>query len=131
MESLTAKQYRFIRRYYDWMETVIEGLQTVIQFYRDQHEEQGDRLLSDMLAGFERFGEDNLTMHVVFGQQEDRVREWNQFQQEVYAAQNIPANSDPMNKIAQMTKTVLPAFQRWQMIVQSALDDVQSQKPDA
>ncbi|SDI44846.1 hypothetical protein [Natribacillus halophilus] len=123
MEALTIKQQHFLRQYKDWLDQVVEALALVVQFYRDGHEEQGDGLLSETIAGFERFGEENMTMRIIFGQEEERAQEWEQFQQHIYIGQDIPSLTDPIEKIAYITKETLPAFQRWRTIVEATLSE--------
>ncbi|AXF56302.1 hypothetical protein [Salicibibacter kimchii] len=123
MEILTAKQQRFIRRYEEWIDQVVDALMMVVQFYRDGHEEQGDRLLTETMAGFERFGEENMTMQSVFGQSEEHLHEWDLFQQQINEALEVPAFAEPFEKIGHLTKGTLPAFQRWHTIVGSVLTE--------
>ncbi|QQK81568.1 hypothetical protein HUG20_17720 [Salicibibacter cibi] len=123
METLTAKQQRFMRRYEEWIDQVVDALMMVVQFYRDGHEEQGDRLLAETMAGFERFGEENMTMQSVFGRDEKHLHEWDLFQQQINETLEVPTFSEPVEKVGHVTKRTLPAFQRWRTIVASILSE--------
>lgn len=123
MKILTAKQEHFIRRYEEWIDQVVDALMMVVQFYRDGHEEQGDRLLTETMAGFDRFGEENMTMQSIFGENEEHLREWDFFQQQINETLEVPTLEDPVEKISYITKRTLPAFHRWNTVVRSLLSE--------
>ncbi|MGY4688949.1 hypothetical protein [Salibacterium sp. K-3] len=111
----------FLETYSRYLETVQEGVASVAYFYREGLEENGDRLLAEMLDGFAPLSGYNATMTHLFVQKADRGGEMAAFHEKLEEARAIPAMDSASWKLKALTTDFIPAFQRWKLIVQTGV----------
>ncbi|EZH66412.1 hypothetical protein DH09_10795 [Bacillaceae bacterium JMAK1] len=120
MEIGVDSQVRFLERLTEYLETVTDGLQLVIQFYHQGENDPADRLREELIQGFGRFGDENVTMFAIFRSDEKAFEEWQKLLEEVnqpFASLTFRAKQE---RIATVT---LPAFQRFLFTSQRLLQE--------
>ncbi|MFD2705601.1 hypothetical protein [Salibacterium lacus] len=114
---LEQAEQDFLKQYLGYLETVEEGIASVAYFYREGLDENGDRLLQQMLDGFTPLAEGNVTLMHLFGQKADRGAEMDAFHEKLGKARAIPDMDSATWKLSALTVDFLPGFQRWRIIV--------------
>ncbi|GAK11647.1 hypothetical protein [Geomicrobium sp. JCM 19039] len=125
MNAGLNQQIQFLNNYREYVDTVVDGLQLAVQFFREEQHPSGERLLQDFMAGFERFGEDNMTMYALFGTDEWLASEWRTFQEECENVRHTLATNDKKNWTEVITQQTIPVFQRWKLTVDQLIQEKQ------
>ncbi|SFQ10904.1 hypothetical protein [Salibacterium halotolerans] len=115
--ALEQAEQEFLKQYLGYLETVEEGVASVAYFYREGLDENGDRLLRQMLDGFSPLAGGNATMSHLFVHKADRSGEMDAFHQALENAMTIPDMDSSRWKLSALTTNFLPGFQRWRLIV--------------
>ncbi|GAK07230.1 hypothetical protein [Geomicrobium sp. JCM 19038] len=118
MEIGVESQVKFLERLTEYLETVTDGLQLVTQFYHQGETEPADRLREELIQGFERFGDENVTMYAIFRSDEQAYEEWRKLLEEVKQPFDSLSVKGKQERIATVT---LPAFQRFLLTSQRLL----------
>ncbi|SDH20068.1 hypothetical protein SAMN05192534_102151 [Alteribacillus persepolensis] len=115
---LQEAEHVFLKRYNKWLQTVEEGLASVAYFYREGHVDNGDRLLLQMMEGFQPFSSDNMTMRYLFVEKEGLEEEMIIFHDVVEKAKGVPSFASAEERIRFIAQELIPSFQRWKLFVQ-------------
>ncbi|WP_018921957.1 hypothetical protein [Salsuginibacillus kocurii] len=116
-ENLSVAQREFLLRYQDWLKTVEEGISTVVGFYREGFVEEGDRLLTQMMAGFVPFDASNMTLRSIFALEEETEQQLLRFDEMVKKAQQITELTSAEERLVFISREVMPVFQSWKVLV--------------
>ncbi|WP_158736774.1 hypothetical protein [Alteribacillus sp. YIM 98480] len=126
-QRLREAERVFLKRYKEWLHTVEEGLSSVAYFYREGHVENGDRLLVQMMEGFAPFSSDNMTMRYLFAEKVEIAEEMQHFHEKVENAKSISSYDTSNARLRFVASDLMPAFQRWKLLVQSVGDEPKRQ----
>ncbi|WP_156911644.1 hypothetical protein [Salibacterium aidingense] len=118
-EQLEQAEQEFLEHYLGYLQTVEEGIGSVAYFYREGFEENGDRLLNQMLDGFDAMSSGSMTMDYLFAQKAGLKGEMETFHEKIEEAKTIPSLSGPEEKMQALTAGFTPAFQRWKVFVEN------------
>ncbi|MFB4165239.1 hypothetical protein ACE1TI_15855 [Alteribacillus sp. JSM 102045] len=127
-QRLREAERVFLQRYKEWLDTVEEGLSSVAYFYREGHVDNGDRLLIQMMEEFAPFSSDNMTMRYLFVEKEEMAEDMENFHDKLENAQNISSCHTTEQRIRFLASDLMPAFQKWKLLVQSVKED--AKRPD-
>ncbi|GAK02603.1 hypothetical protein JCM19037_848 [Geomicrobium sp. JCM 19037] len=125
MNAGLNQQIQFLNNYREYVDTVVDGLQLAVQFFREEQYPSGERLLQDFMVGFERFGEDNMTMYALFGADERLAGEWRTFQEECENVRQMLATDNKKKWSEVITQQTIPVFQRWKLTVDQLIQEKQ------
>ncbi|RSL35089.1 hypothetical protein D7Z54_00495 [Salibacterium salarium] len=122
VERLEKAEQQFLQNYKEFLQTVEEGIGSVAYFYREGFEENGDRLFTQMMEGFDPISSDNMTMLYLFSQKKELGSEMQVFHEKVEKAKKIEELSSIEEKMEQLTSEFMPAFQRWKILVDNVAE---------
>lgn len=116
-KSLEQAELDFLARYSDLLDTLEEGFSSVAYFYREGYEESGDRLLLQMLESVLPYSPENMTMAHIISEWEEHQQVLRHFYNVTAKAGNELEEKNRNEKITYLSTVLLPAFQRWKLLV--------------
>lgn len=121
-KSLEQAELDFLARYSDLLDTLEEGFSSVAYFYREGYEESGDRLLLQMLESVLPYSPENMTMAHIISEWEEHQQVLRHFYNVTAKAGNELEEKNRNEKITYLSTVLLPAFQRWKLLVDGLLN---------
>ncbi|SFE49552.1 hypothetical protein [Alteribacillus iranensis] len=113
---LRQAEQNFLNRYVEWLELVKEGLSSIVYFYREGFIESGDRLLHQMIDGFEPFSMETMTMRYLFGNVPEYQEEMKSIHHILEQTKEGLSDNTITDRMFYVTATFIPAFERWTVI---------------
>ncbi|RSL29978.1 hypothetical protein D7Z54_28590 [Salibacterium salarium] len=121
-QRLEQAEQQFLDNYKEFLQTIEEGIGSVAFFYREGFEENGDRLFTQMMEGFDSISTDSMTMLYVFSQKKELDAEMKAFYEKVEEAKRVQELPSIEEKMQRLTSEFMPAFQRWKILVDNVTD---------
>lgn len=121
-KSLEQAELDFLARYSALLDTLEEGFSSVAYFYREGFEESGDRLLLQMLESVLPYSPENMTMAHIISEREEHQQVLRHFYEVTAKAGSKLEDKNRNEKITYLSTVLLPAFQRWKLLVDGLLN---------
>jgi predicted Ser/Thr protein kinase len=129
VNALSEAQYDFLTRYFDLLATVEEGFHFVHERYMEENFGQGDQLLSDIIGAFVQFSSSNVTMDSIFSEDEEVIKQLDQFQVIVDQVARLEDffNQERDKRVQFVSDTLIPAYLSWKERVEITLEKYHKQ----
>jgi hypothetical protein len=129
VNALSEAQYDFVSKYFDLLATVEEGFLFVQERYMERNYGQGDQLLSDIIGAFVQFNSSNVTMDSIFSEDEEVIKQLDQFQTIVDQVANLEEvfNQERDKRVQFVSDTLIPTYRSWKENVEKRLEKYHKQ----
>jgi hypothetical protein len=124
VNALSEAQYDFLTRYLDLLATVEEGFHFVHERYSEANYGQGDQLLSDIIGAFVQFNASNVTMGSIFSEDEEVIKQLDQFQAVVNQVTSLEGvfTEERDKRVRFVSNTLIPTYLSWKESVEIKLE---------